>query len=224
MFLESPKWSKITKICNVALGCRFLENPKWSKITKILNLGLSIIREISQKALILVILKKHENLQFCAFWNPQNRLKKPLFWPFWRFLETPKWSKITKICNFALSGIRKIGQQALILAILDVFWKPKMIKNNENLQFCAFRNPQNRPKRPYFSHFGRFLESPKWSKITKIWNFALSGIRKIGQKALILAILDVVGKPKMVKNHENLQFCAFRNPQNRPKSPYFGNF
>ena len=196
------------------------------------------------------MVQNHENPEFRAFHNSRNKpkspyfgnsqearksailrfpesakqAKKPLFWPFWRFLESPKWSKITKICNFALSGIRKIGQKALILAILDVFWKPKMIKNNENLQFCAFRNPQNRPKRPYFSHFGRFLESPKWSKITKIWNFALSGIRKIGQKALILAILDVVGKPKMVKNHENLQFCAFRNPQNRPKSPYFGNF
>ena len=153
--------------------------------------------------------KNHENLQFGDVRNPQNR-PKALILAILEIFGKPKMVKIMKICNFVLSAIRKIGQKALVLAILDVFWKPKMVKNHENLQFCG--------------HFGGFLGSPKWSKITKICNFALSGIRKIGQKALILAILEIFGKPKMVKNHENLQFCAFRNPQNRPKRPYFSHF
>ena len=45
-------------------------------------------------------------------------------------------SKITKICNFALSGMRKIGQKALILAILEDFGKPKMVKITKICNFA----------------------------------------------------------------------------------------
>ena len=69
--------------------------------------------------------------------------------------------------DFALSGICKIGQKALILAILADSGKPKMVKNHENLQFCAFRNLQNRPKNPYFRHFGGFWEAQNGQKSRK---------------------------------------------------------
>ena len=203
---------------------------------------------MGQKALILAILEdsgKAQNGQksrkstILRFPESAKWAKKPLFWRFWRILGCPKWTKITKICNFALSGIRKIGQKAAkicnfalsgickigqkahIFAILADSGKPKMVKNHENLRFCAFRNLQKRPKSPYFAPFCMILVSPKWSKITKICNFALSGIRKIGQKALIFAILSDSWKLKMVKNHEN---CAVRNPQKGSKSLYIGNF
>ena len=99
-----------------------------------------------------------------------------------------------------------------------------MVKNHENLQFCGFRNPEKKTKSPYFSNFRGFWEALNCrSKIKNICNFVLSGIRKIGQKALILAILKGFGTPNMVKNHENLQFCALRKPLIKPKSLHFAN-
>ena len=43
-----------------------------------------------------------------------------------------KWSKITKFCNFALSGIGKTSQN-LFLQFYRFLGKPKMVKNREIL-------------------------------------------------------------------------------------------
>ena len=71
--------------------------------------------------------KKSRKFGICAFRNPQNTLKTHYFglailW------EAPNGPKITKICNFRLSGIREVNQKTNVFAILKIFGKPKSLE------------------------------------------------------------------------------------------------
>ena len=142
-------------------------------------------------------------LQFCAFRNPQIRPKSPYLGNLDSFKQ-PKMVKIQRNWLFLLfpepakyakkTGPRKTGQKALILAILENFGKHKMV--TKNLQFSIFRNPQNRPKCPYFCHFGEFWESQNGQKSRKsaIWGFPESA--KQAKKPLVLQFWKILGSPQ----------------------------
>ena len=183
--------------------------PKMDKNHK--NLQFCAVRNPQNRS------KSRENLQFCAFRNLQNRPKSPYFRHFGGFWEAQNGQKSRKSTILRFPESAKEAKKPLFCAILHDFSKPKMVKNHENLQFCAVRNPQNRPKSPYFCHFVGFLEAQNGQKSRKL---RCAESAKRVKKPLHWPILKDSGKPKIVKNHENLQFCAFRNPQNRPKKPF----
>ena len=93
-----------------------------------------------------------------------------------------------------------------------------MVKNHEDLQFCALRNPQIKPKSPCFGNFGGFWEA---QNNKKSWKFAISCLpesAKLGKEAFILATLEIFGNRK---SRQLAIFCALQHLQNAENYVFF---
>ena len=85
-----------------------------------------------------------------------------LFLLLWRFLGSPKSSKITKICNFGFSGIRKIGKNPYF-GEFGGFGKLFMVKIHEICNFAFGRIFRMRKKPrilPIFDVLGKPTSPP----------------------------------------------------------------